>query len=170
MGKIRLIGSRNFIDRTKECLLLLREKDFMSYKVVIQNLGAIVENKVDIGLSYFDPFKEVPTAFMTKVCCEYDLKWYAAALVHEAYHGKLFSDAMRDGKNPSREYCGYSAEMYCLTKQIECLKKIGARENDILYAIEHYDKKWWKDSSDEFNLIDCLNKINLEKKYGDNWR
>ena len=65
MGKIRLIGSRNFIDRTKECLLLLREKDFMSYKVVIQNLRAIVENKVDIGLSYFDPFKEVPTAFMT---------------------------------------------------------------------------------------------------------
>ena len=65
---------------------------------------------------------------------------------------------------------GYSAEMYCLTKQIECMKKIGAREDDIIYAIEHYDKKWWKDSSDEFKLVDCLNKINLEKKYGNNWR
>ena len=69
MGKIRLSGSKEFIDRTREALNLLREKDFMSYKVVIKYLGAIVENKIDISFSYFDLFKEVPTAFMTKVSC-----------------------------------------------------------------------------------------------------
>ena len=42
MGKIRLIGSKEFIDRTREALNLLREKDFMSYKVVIKYLRAIV--------------------------------------------------------------------------------------------------------------------------------
>ena len=152
MGKIRLIGSKNFINRTRDALNLLHDKDFMSYKIVIQNLGAIVENKLDIGLSYFDPLKEVPTAFMTTYSCMYDLKWYAAALVHEAYHSKLFSDAIEDDKNPFDEYRGYSAEMYCLTKQVECLKKIEAEKNDILYAIEFYDKKWWKDSDDDKKL------------------
>lgn len=170
MGQIRLIGSKKFINRTREALLLLKEKDYMSYKVVIKYLGAIVENKIDIGLSYFDPFKEVPTTFMTTRSCMYDLKWYAAALVHEAYHGKLFNDALEEGRNPSREYCGYSAEMYCLTKQVMCLKKIEAREEDILYAIEHYDKQWWKDTNDEFNLVDCLKKIKLEKTYENNRR
>ena len=151
MGKIRLMGSREFIDRTKKSLILLREKDYFSYKVVIQNLGAIVENKIDIGFSYFDPLKEIPTVFMTKVSCMYDMKWYAAVLVHEAYHSKLFSDAILDDKNPFEEYRGYSAEMFCLTKQIECMKKIGANQNDILYAIEFYDKKWWKDEEDEIS-------------------
>ena len=94
------MGSREFIDRTKKSLILLREKDYFSYKVVIQNLGAIVENKIDIGFSYFDPLKEIPTLFMTKVSCMYDMKWYAAVLVHEAYHSKLFSDAILDDKNP----------------------------------------------------------------------
>ena len=149
MGKIKLIGSRDFIERTKEALNLLRDNDFISYKVIINYLGAIVENKLDIGLSYFDPLKEVPSAFMTTYCCMYDLKWYAGALVHEAYHAKLFNDAIIDDKNPFDEYRGYSAEMYCLTKQIMCLKKINAREADILYAIEHYDKKWWKDSKED---------------------
>ena len=152
MGKIKLIGSREFIDRTKDALSLLRDNDFMSYKIVISYLGAIVENKLDIGLFYFDPLKEVPSAFMTTVCCMHDLKWYAAALVHEAYHSKLFSDAVIENKNPFDMYRGYSAEMYCLTKQIMCLKKINARESDILCAIEFYDKKWWKDKSDNKKL------------------
>lgn len=169
MGQIRLIGSREFINRTREALFLLREKDYMSYKVIIKYLGAIVENKI-IELSYFDPFKEVPTTFMTTNSCMYDLKWYAAALVHEAYHGKLFKDAIDEGKNPNKEYCGYSAEMFCLTKQIECLKKIEAREEDILYAIDHYDKEWWTDTSNEFNLVDVLKKIKLEKTYENNRR
>lgn len=152
MGKIRLSGSKEFIDRTREALNLLREKDFMSYKVVIKYLGAIVENKIDIGFSYFDPFKEIPTAFMTKVSCMHDIKWYAGVLLHEAYHSKLFNDAIMDEKNPFEEYRGYSAEMFCLTKQIECLKRIDANKDDILLAIEHYDKKWWKDDEDANNF------------------
>ena len=143
MKQIRLIGSREFIERTKDALKLLREKDFMSYKVVISNLGAIVENKIDIGFSYFDPMSDVPTAFMTTCACMYDLKWYAAVIVHEACHGKLYNDAVMDNKNSFEECTGYSAEMFCLTKQIECLKKIEARHEDILYAIEHYDMNWW---------------------------
>ena len=85
---------------------------------------------------------------MTTVACMYGIKWYAGVLVHEAYHSKLFNDAIMDDKNPFEEYSGYSAEMFCLTKQIECLKRIDANKDDILYAIEYYDKKWWKDSED----------------------
>lgn len=167
MGKIRLIGSREFIDRTQEALIMLKSTDFVNYKIVIKYLEAIVENKL-IELSYFDPYKEVATAFMTTNSCMHDLKWYAAALVHEAYHGKLFKDAISEGKNPNEEYCGYHAEMFCLTKQIECLKKIGAREEDILYAIDCYDKKWWVNTSSEFDLVSVLKKIKGEKQYGNN--
>lgn len=170
MGKIRLIGSHDFINRTRDALFLLKEKDYMGYKVVIKHLGAIVENKSSVQISYFDPSKEVPTAFMTTNSCMADLRWYAAALVHEAFHGKLFVDALEEGRNPNDEYCGYSAEMYCLTKQIECLKKIEALEEDILYAIEQYDKKWWTDTTEEFDLINCLKKIKMEKDYGNNRR
>ena len=152
MGQIRIIGSREFIDKTKETLEFLKEKDNLNYKVVIKYIGAIVENK-NSDISYFDAYKEVPTAFMTKYACMYDKKWYAAALVHEAYHGKLFQDAIRDGKNPNKEYSGRNAEMYCLTIQIECLKKIGASKKDIDWAISFYDKEWWKDTSEEFQLI-----------------
>ena len=167
MGQIRLIGSKEFIKRTREALILLKEKDGFGYNVVIKYLGAIVENKL-INLSYFDPYKEVPTAFMTTNSCMYDLKWYAAALVHEAYHGKLFCDAIEENKNPNDEYSGHDAEMFCLTKQIDCLKKIEARHEDILYAIDHYDKEWWVDTSSEFDLVNVLKKIKGEKQYGNN--
>ena len=141
MGQIRLIGSREFIDRTKNALTLLKEKDFMSYKVVIRNLGAIVDNKDD--MSYFTPFKEVPVFFVNERAYRYSVTWYASAILHDAYHGELFKNAVSDGIDPISEYSGYVAEMYCLTKQIECMKRIGAPRHEILHAINCYGKEWW---------------------------
>lgn len=168
MGQIRLIGSKTFIEKTREALNLLKEKDYFGYKVVIKYLGAIVENKTNIDYSYFDAYKEVPTAFIRNTTYMHNKEWYAAALVHEAYHGKLFSDTVLENKNPENIYNGYHAEMYCLTQQIECLKKVGAREEDILYAISCYDKTWWVDEKEEVNLINLLRKIKGVKSYGDN--
>ena len=67
---------------------------------------------------------------------------YASALLHEACHAKLYKDASIEGKNPEEECSGYSAEMYCLTRQIECMKKLNAHDLYIRHFIDYYDISW----------------------------
>ena len=87
-------------------------------------------------------------AFVNEAVSKGDLKVYAAALLHEACHAKLYKDALIEGKNPEEAYSGYSAEMYCLTRQIECMKKLNAHDLYIRYFIEYYDINWWEESNE----------------------
>lgn len=144
MGQIRIRGTKKFIKTTKDALNLLKEKDPINYRVVIRNIGAIVEHKLNWN-SYFNGLQEVPTAFINKKTYTHNLEWYACGIVHEAYHSKLYHDAILDGIDPIPEYSGYHAEMYCLTKQIQCMRRIGASKEDIDWAIECYDRRWWEE-------------------------
>lgn len=144
MGQIRIIGSKDFIETTKKALYLIKEKDPINYKIVIQNIGAIVLNKVTYN-SYFDAFQEVPTFFVNEKTYKHNIEWYASGIVHEGYHGKLFQDAILDDEDPIQVYSGYEAEMYCLTKQIESMRRLGACKKDIEWAVSCYDKRWWEE-------------------------
>ena len=57
---------------------------------------------------------------------------------------------------------GYSAEMYCLTKQIECMKLIGACEEDLDWAISCYDKRWWEEYKTQ-TYVAPVRKIKVRK-------
>mgnify|MGYP003318242382 CR=1 FL=1 len=69
----------------------------------------------------------------------------ACALLHEACHNKLYVESMYENKNPHTAAGGYSGEMYCLTRQIECLKRLGAPWDLILNYIDYYEYDWWSE-------------------------
>ena len=41
MGQIKLKGTKEFIETTKEALNLIKEKDPMNFKIVVQNIKRI---------------------------------------------------------------------------------------------------------------------------------
>lgn len=136
MGQILIKGNKKFIRRTKEALNLLKEKDSLSYKVIIKNIESIYQG----NKTYFDPFLNNKTAFVT---LSSDITWHASQILHEAYHSKLYNNAILENRNPIYAYSGYEAEMYCLTKQIECLRQIQSPKYLLEYAISFYGKNWW---------------------------
>ena len=139
MGKIIIKGNKKFIETTKEALNLLKEKDYLSYKVIIKNIEVIHQSEK----TNFNPFLNKQVAFISTKSSKVDITWYASQILHESYHGKLYNDAIEEEKNPIEAYQGYEAEMYCLTKQIECLKKLEAPNYLIEYAISFYGQNWW---------------------------
>lgn len=141
MGKILIRGNKEFIRRTKIALYLLKEKDNIEYKNVINYIGKIEMLDYAGGM---DVFKEIPTAYMGKSHNEESIYWHASCIVHEAHHSKLYFTALEEGRDGIKEYAGHIAEMYCLTKQIETLKKIGAPREIIEYATTLYDSKWYE--------------------------
>ena len=146
-SEIKIVGNKDFRDKVKSALNLLKEKDYLSYKTVIQNIRRIIYFP-NSPHTYFDRFQEVPTCFIN--FDDFDLSIYniACALLHEACHNKLYRDAEINGDKPEVDCHGYSAEMYCLTRQIECLKNIGAPVDLIQSYIEYYDINGWDESND----------------------
>ena len=147
MGQRKIRGTKEFIKTTKEALNLIKEKDPMSFKIVVKNIKRIEEHRENCH-SYFIVVEGVPTAKINKKTYTHNIEWYACGLVHEAYHSKQYREALLDGKDPMKACTGYSAEMYCLTKQIECMKRIGASQEDLDWAINCYDQKWWEESNE----------------------
>ena len=45
MGQIKLRGSKEFIKITKEALSLIKEKDPMNFKILVQNIKLIEEHR-----------------------------------------------------------------------------------------------------------------------------
>lgn len=142
MGQIIIRGNKKFIKGTKEALYLLKEKDYLSYKIIIKNINVIQQNNE----TYFDKYINNSIAFINTTSLNSGIIWHASQILHEAYHSKLYNDALEDGKNPIEVYRGYEAEMYCLTKQIECLKQIQAPKLILEYACSFYGKNWWDKS------------------------
>lgn len=144
--EIVIIGSKQFIENVKKALELLKRKDYIGYKTVIQNIKKIVEFR-ESPHTYFDRFQEVPTCFLNEYTSQVYMENLAAALLHEACHNKLYREALDFNENPDRYSSGYSAEMYCLTREIECMKKIDAPDVLIQHYIGYYDIKWWEEDN-----------------------
>ena len=152
--QIIIVGNRKFINRIKSALLLLREKDYLSYKVVIQNIRKIVYFP-QYHHTYYDAFQEVPTCFINFDDFNYSVENIACALLHEACHNKLYVDAIYENREPHEAASGYSAEMYCLTRQIECLKRISDDKKLLDIYLKYFDYDWWSNP----------NKLSRIKKY-----
>lgn len=141
---IKIIGNKYFVEKVKSALLLLRERDYLSYKTVIQNIRCVIYFPARLS-TFFDRFQDKPTCSMNSVEYDGSIENMCGALVHEACHNKLYKDALINGLNPDEECSGYNAEMYCLTREIECMKNVGADENLIQKYISFYGTEWWKE-------------------------
>ena len=152
-SEIKIVGNREFIDKVKSALLLLKEKDYLNYKIVIQNLGKIVYFPNSTH-TYFDRFQDVPTCFMNYGDGISSVEDICGSLVHEACHNKVYVENIFNVDNLEKGCCGYSPEMYCLTKQVDCLRKVGADDELLNKYIYYYDVEWWK----EANNVNILEK------------
>jgi hypothetical protein len=98
-----------------------------------------------------DVFASKPTFLVANETSSSGVFWYASTIVHDAMHSFLFfrarqkaSDELEAYINGIEAYSGHDAEMFCLTKQIETLKKIQAPEYLIKYAESCYNSDWYE--------------------------
>lgn len=137
---ISIIGSDEFSKKIRNAIEYLRTNDSDSYEIVIYNIKRIVQFSGS-SITYYDRFQDVPTVFMNDDELSISLVELSSGLVHEAYHSKLYKEVNGKG-NPETMFHGYDAEMYCLERQIECLKTLGAPDEMIEQYNSLYDTKW----------------------------
>lgn len=143
---ISITGSDEFIKKIRKAIEYLRTNDSDNYELVISNIKRIVQFSSS-SITYYDRFQDVPTVFMNDDELSISLIELSSGLVHEACHNKLYKEVNGKG-NPETMCHGYDAEMYCLERQIECLKTLGAPNEMIEIYKGFYDTKWWEDPNE----------------------
>ena len=140
--EIKIIGDESFTQNTKNALDVIKSSN-SSHKLVMRYICIIQQNSYS-GMRAYDnpPSFQVGNATYTA-----STTWYASAIVHDAYHSKLYHDYLEThDKVPDDVWTGYNAEMQCLSVQISFLKEIGAPQNEIDYAESLYGTNWWSTS------------------------
>lgn len=105
-------GSENFIKRTVLALEKIQDGASEEYNVIQNNLGKIKLNEYSGMVAYDSPptFLVGPTAFEKT-------RLYALAIVHDAYHSKLYQDYKRQHPEerviPNEIYSGRKVEIEC---------------------------------------------------------
>ena len=81
-------------------------------------------------------YNNPPTFKVGSRTAQSDLRWYAASIVHDAYHSKLYNDYHKkfNRKVPKEIWKGRNAENSCLSAQEVFLKDIGAPERWVKYT------------------------------------
>lgn len=143
---INITGSDEFIKKIRKAVEYLKTNDSDNYELVISNIKRIVQFSSS-SITYYDRFQDVPTVFMNDDELSISLVELSSVLVHEACHSKLYKEVNGKG-NPETMCHGYNAEMYCLERQIECLKTLGAPNEMIEMYKGFYDTNWWEEPNE----------------------
>ncbi|MDE5539527.1 MAG: hypothetical protein K2J20_03470 [Bacilli bacterium] len=136
---MQIVGDKKFCRKTRKALQLLKDRDIESFEIVETFVREIKQHEY----SGMDVFESIPTFLVGTATSNSNIFWYASCILHDATHSLLYFNAEMEGKNGREIYQGHDAEMYCLTKQIETLKKIGAPVDIIEYAESLYDNNWY---------------------------
>ena len=128
---IEVRGSVEFRRRTEEALTLLRPLD--QFQIVGKNVAVIRQGR----RSGMKAWAKKPTFIVGKPTWTHSPLWYAGAIAHDAYHGKLYGDTGKRGsrKAPAAEaWTGVEAEIKCLVFQRHVLSKLNAGEAMLNYV------------------------------------
>jgi hypothetical protein len=138
-------GDGAFTENTRAALVLIKESDTAD-EIVNNYVGVIKQGKTSGMAAQQTP----PTFVVGEASYEASLTWYASAIVHDAYHSKLYHDYLKNHDYvPYNVWTGEEAEMACLEVQIEFLEEIGAPEYEIDYAESligdnwRDEERWW---------------------------
>ena len=141
---IIVIGDDKFIERTKEALSLI-EKEASSFYELVTNYISIIRRGECSGMRAFDP---LPTFQVGRTAQSPSLQWYASAIVHDAYHSKLYNDYVKTSGRPvpSNIWTGREAENACLSVQEDFLKVVHAPKKRIetvrkMRNVDYFSKK-----------------------------
>ena len=137
---IKIIGDPTFCQNTEKALELLKTRDIEAFNEVNACIGSIKQNKI----SGIDVLRKPPRFLVSNELSNSDTHWYASCILHDAMHSFLYFDALKKGQNGLEVFQGHDAEMFCLDKQIETLKNIGASKELLKYAESLHDSKWYE--------------------------
>jgi hypothetical protein len=130
MHGIEIRGCREFLNRTRESLALLRP--LAQFEVICDHLGMIRQGM----RSGMKAWAAKPTFVVGKATWRHSPLWYAGAIAHDAYHAKLYFDAKGNhgGLEPDVDaWTGAEAERKCLAFQKQVLSALNADETMIQY-------------------------------------
>ena len=128
---IAIRGGSEFIKRTKESLTLLGSVPEFA---LIRDSIAVIRQARRSGMKAWLP---KPTFNVGKPTWSHSVVWYAGAIAHDAYHAKLYGDAMkhrRGNKRHAESWTGAAAEKKCLEFQRRVLRQLDADEMLIAYV------------------------------------
>lgn len=144
-----IVGSERFSKQVRQALLLLKARDANAYAIVTAYIGRIQEGERSGMWAYRTP----PTYEMSYTTASYSLTWAAATIAHDSFHSKLYHDYRKahGGPVPDAVWTGTAAEQQCMKHQLAVMKRIGATQWEIDYAMKqmggHYtkDRETWDD-------------------------
>lgn len=122
--RIEITGSESFVKRVKGALRLIEEKSPGAWLVVSLHVKKIEEGD-KTGMFPYLPSSSAVIGTRTALC---SVAWCAGAIVHDAYHAKLYED-YKEGHGasvPDAVWTGPDAEKKCLDFQIRAMREMGA--------------------------------------------
>lgn len=127
--ELSVIGDKKFISQTVKALGLLRLKFPRIYKfLVLKYLGAVKQS----SRSGMKILAKPPTFNVGQKTAYYSLKWYACAIVHDAYHSKQYFDYQKKHKKvPIPIYFSPKAELQAIKAELKVAKKLKLPKKDI---------------------------------------
>jgi hypothetical protein len=130
-----IIGSIRFKNQVQNAITLLKKRDSEAFWTVVKYLGCIEQGGRSRLLIETTP----PTFIMADETTFYSLTWCAAAIAHDSFHSKLYSDFYRDcgGIVPYSVYSGTRAEQACMEYQMKVMRRIGSTQ----WELEHADNE-----------------------------
>ena len=102
---------------------LLRQKDPEHYQMIRDYLGKIECVKKGSGVYMWE---HPPRFIVGEKSVEVPTRIYASSIVHDAYHSKLYNDALHNGSSKAEALevsTGREAELACVKVQGESLAK-----------------------------------------------
>lgn len=120
---IEIKGPEGFLEATLNALNLLRRKDPENYRMVRDYVGKIECVKRGSGVYMWE---RPPRFVVGEKTVEVPTRIYASSIVHDAYHSKLYNDALHNGRSKAEALevsTGRKAELVCVKVQGESLSK-----------------------------------------------
>ena len=126
---IAIFGDKPFLKQTAKALKLLNSKCPVIYESVVNtHLGVIKQ----ASRSRIKVTAKPPTFYVGRKTAYYSLKWYACAIVHDAYHSKQYADyKKKHRKVPVNIYFSPEAELDCIKKELRVAEKLKLPKRDI---------------------------------------
>lgn len=139
---IQIQGDNNFIKNTQKALRLIKTQSAKDYQMVEQYIGCIKQYEKS-GMA---AFWETPTFLVGDKTSNSTTHWYASCIVHDAYHSKLFHDALKKFGHVKKEvWTGKKAEMDCLDAQESFLKTSKAPKRHLKSIEKARTYDYWSD-------------------------
>lgn len=125
-GRVEIKGPDEFLDATVRALNLLQRKDPENYRTIQDYLRKIECVKRGSGVYMWE---RPPRFIVGEKTVEEPTRIYASSIVHDAYHSRLYNDAIRNGRSEAEALevsTGRKAELACCKVQGESLGRITA--------------------------------------------